>query len=182
MASEEHEIWKPIKNYEGWYEVSNFGRVRSLDRFVNHSNKGFKSLRKGKIISPGKTKDGYLFVHISKNQKSQNLRINRLVAQTFIPNPNNYPQVNHRDEDKTNNKFSNLEWCTAKYNDNYGSRNKKVAKERGKRVAQLTLDGQVVHVWSSAHECVQAGFNYGNVCACCRGKRNVHKGYRWKYV
>lgn len=182
MAGEEHEIWKPIKKYEGWYEISNLGRVRSLDRFVNHSNKGFKSFRKGKIISPGKTKDGYLFVNISKNQKSQNLRINRLVAQTFIPNPNNYPQVNHKDEDKTNNKASNLEWCTAKYNDNYGARNKKVAKKRGKKVIQLTLDGQVVHVWPSAHECARAGFSYGNVCACCRGERNMHKGYRWKYV
>ncbi|HCX39616.1 MAG TPA: hypothetical protein DG851_01165, partial [Lactobacillus acetotolerans] len=65
----EHEIWKPIKNYEGWYEISDYGRVRSLGRFVNHPNKGFKSFRKGKIISPGKTKDGYLFVQISKNQK-----------------------------------------------------------------------------------------------------------------
>lgn len=135
----EHEIWKPIKNYEGWYEISDYGRVRSLDRFVNHPNKGFKSFRKGKIISPGKTKDGYLFVQISKNQKIKNIRINRLVAQTFISNPNDYPQVNHKDEDKTNNRASNL-------------------------------------------ECARNGFNYGDICACCRGERNVHKGYRWEYV
>lgn len=182
MLNSEHEIWKPIKNYEGWYEISDYGRVRSLGRFVNHPNKGFKSFRKGKIISPGKTKDGYLFVRISKNQKIKNIRINRLVAQTFISNPNDYPQVNHKDEDKTNNRASNLEWCTAKYNANYGSRNKQITKKISKKVAQLTLDGQVKHVWSSAHECARNGFNYGDICACCRGERNVHKGYRWEYV
>ena len=178
----ESEIWKPIEKYEGRYEISNLGRVRSLDRFVNHDNKGFKSFRKGKIISSGKTRDGYLFVGLSKAGKRKQYFVHSLVAQAFIPNPNNYPQVNHKDEDKTNNKVSNLEWCTSKYNSNYGARNEKIAKKMGKKVIQLTLDGQAVHVWSSAHECARAGFNFGSVCACCRGERNTHKGYRWKYV
>ncbi|HCX39615.1 MAG TPA: homing nuclease, partial [Lactobacillus acetotolerans] len=80
------------------------------------------------------------------------------------------------------NRASNLEWCTAKYNANYGFRNKQITKKISKKVAQLTLDGQVKHVWSSAHECARNGFNYGDICACCRGERNVHKGYRWEYV
>lgn len=114
------EEWRPIKGYEGLYEVSSFGRVRSLDRYVK-TGYGSYRLHKGKVLSPGKDKDGYLSVHLFCNGKVHKRLVHRLVAQAFIPNPDNLPMINHKDEDKTNNSVDNLEWCTAKYNTNYGT-------------------------------------------------------------
>ena len=109
------EEWRPIEGYEGLYEVSNTGRVRSVDRF-------YYRLHKGKVLSPTKDRYGYLTVTLNCNGKSKTIKIHRLVAQAFLPNPDNLPQVNHKDEDKTNNNVDNLEWCTAKYNVNFGTR------------------------------------------------------------
>ena len=109
------EEWRPVVGYEGLYEVSNTGQVRSLDRF-------YYRLHKGKVLSPTKDRYGYLTVTLNCNGKSKTIKIHRLVAQAFLPNPDNLPQVNHKDEDKTNNNVTNLEWCTAKYNVNFGTR------------------------------------------------------------
>ena len=109
------EEWRPVVRYEGLYEVSNTGQVRSLDRF-------YYRLHKGKVLSPTKDRYGYLTVTLNCNGKSKTIKIHRLVAQAFLPNPDNLPQVNHKDEDKTNNNVTNLEWCTAKYNVNFGTR------------------------------------------------------------
>ena len=127
------EIWKPVVGYEGLYEVSSYGRVRSLDRYVKYSN-GPIHLHKGRILNPGKEKVGYLVVPLSCNGKLHLKKIHILVAEAFIPNPDNLPQVNHKDENKTNNNVDNLEWCTAKYNMNYGSiqeRHRNTMLERG---------------------------------------------------
>lgn len=113
------ETWKPIKNYEGLYEVSNKGQVRSLN---------YKRTGEIKILKLRVNKYGYLQVHLSKNGKHYAKSIHRLVAQTFIPNPNNYSQVNHKDEKRDNNNVENLEWCNCKYNNNYGNRNKKISE------------------------------------------------------
>ena len=117
------EIWRPIEGYEGLYEVSSYGRVRSLDRYVK--SKSYR-LHKGKVLSPGKEKVGYLFVNLAYNGKHKTIRVHRLVAQAFLSNPDNLSEVNHKDEDKTNNSVDNLEWCDRKYNNNYGSRKDKV--------------------------------------------------------
>ena len=109
------EEWRPVVGYEGLYEVSNTGQVRSLDRF-------YYRLHKGKVLSPTKDRYGYLTVTLNCNGKSKTIKIHRLVAQAFLPNPDNLPQVNHKDEVKTNNSVDNLEWCTAKYNVNFGTR------------------------------------------------------------
>lgn len=116
------EIWKPIEGYEGLYEVSSYGRVRSLDRYVKGRYGNYR-LHKGKILSPAKDTTGYLKVVLSCNGKSKTIKVHRLIAQTFILNPDNLPEVNHKDEDKTNNRVENLEFCNRKYNCNYGSRN-----------------------------------------------------------
>ena len=112
-----NEEWRPIEGYEGLYEVSNTGLIRSLDRFVGNRNR-----IKGKILSINIKKGGYCSVVLSKYGKMKGYQVHRLVAQAFIPNPDNLPQVNHIDEDKSNNCVDNLEWCTAKYNINYGTR------------------------------------------------------------
>ena len=118
------EEWRPIEGYEGLYEVSNTGQVRSFDRYVKYSN-GRIHLHKGKVLSPIKDKDGYLQVNLCYNGKIHQIKIHRLVAQAFLSNPDNLLYVNHKDEVKTNNSVDNLEWCDVKYNNNYGSRKDK---------------------------------------------------------
>ena len=117
-----NEEWRPIEGYEGLYEVSNLGRVRSLDMYVK-SRYGNYRLHKGKVLSPTKDRYGYLTVTLNCNGKSKTIKIHRLVAQAFLPNPDNLPQVNHRDENPSNDNVDNLEWCNAKYNSNYKTRN-----------------------------------------------------------
>ena len=131
------EIWRPVVGYEGLYEVSNTGRVRSLDRYVK--GKGYR-LHKGKVLSPIKNKDGYLTVNLCCNGKIQHKTIHRLVIQTFIPNPDNLPEVNHLDEDKTNNSVDNLEWCTCSYNNNYGTLRERISKRMSKAIVCVELN------------------------------------------
>lgn len=125
------EEWRSIPGYEGLYEVSSYGRVRSLDRYVKYSN-GIMHLHKGRILSTGKDKDGYFIVCLYKNKTHKFYHIHRLVALTFIPNSDNFPCVNHKDEDKTNNRLDNLEWCNHKYNMNYND----VLKRRSQRMKE----------------------------------------------
>lgn len=115
------EEWRPIEGYEGLYEVSNTGRVRSLDMYVKIGYGNYR-LHKGKVISLLKKGEyGYIQVNLCYNGKLYKKYVHRLVAQAFIPNPDNLPEVNHKDEDKTNNSVENLEWCDRKYNMNFGT-------------------------------------------------------------
>lgn len=127
----EEEIWKDIKNYEGYYQVSNLGRIRSIDRYIKQYNGYNYSTRiyKGKILKKEIGTRGYYKVVLQKRRKAKTYNVHRLVAETFIPNPKNLPQVNHKDENKLNNIVDNLEWCTSKYNINFGERNAKVANK-----------------------------------------------------
>ena len=174
------EIWKDYKDYEGLYQASNLGRLRSLDRWVK-SKSGSVRLCKGKILKLCTDKYGYLKVSLYKNNKVKTYYVHRLVAEAFIPNPENLPEVNHKDENKLNNNAENLEWCDREYNCNFGTRNEKVAKKCSKPVVQYTLDGQFVREWESIRECDRNGFNHGAVAVCCQGKRKTHKGFIWKY-
>ena len=166
------EYWKPVLGYEGLYEVSNWGRVKSMN--YNHSGKE-------KILKPCTYNHGYLYVNLCKNGKVKKFLVHRLVAEAFIPNPNNLPQVNHKDECKTNNNVENLEWCSAKHNANFGTRNERVAKKCSKPVVQYTLDGKFVREWKSIAECGRNGFHQGHISDCCRGKLKTHKGFIFKY-
>ena len=159
------EIWKDKKDYEGHYQVSNCGRVKSI------------KFGKERILKPQKNTSGYLCVTLCKNNNQCQFEVHRLVAEVFLPNPNNYKEVNHKNEIKTDNRVENLEWCDRKYNQNYGTRTEKCSK----KVYQYTLDGKFVKEWKSTAECGRNGYNYGNVAACCRGKLKKYKNFIWKY-
>lgn len=130
------EIWKDIAGYEG-YQVSNLGTVKSLERECK-GNKGCTFIRKGKVLSPKTHKNGYLIVGLCKDSKMKMYYIHRLVAEAFIQNPNNYPIINHKDENKQNNYIENLEWCDKSYNALYGScpqrKRDKIKGKKSKRV------------------------------------------------
>lgn len=175
------EIWRtPIYYGEPYedYKVSNLGRILSLD--YNHTGKPG-------LMTPCDNGCGYLRVCLSKNREDKTCRVHRLVAETFIPNPDNLPQVNHIDENKKNNRVDNLEWKSPKDNCNHGTRNERMRKaltngKCSKKVLQFTLDGEFVREWPSISECSRNGFNKGNVCACCRGKKPQYKGFLWMYA
>lgn len=114
------EIWKPIDGYKGLYEISTFGRVKSLV--------DCHGIKRDKIVKPLNSRYGYLLVNLYKNKQSKSFRIHRLVAIAFIPNPLNLPFINHKDENKQNNCVENLEWCSPKYNVNYGNCRQKISE------------------------------------------------------
>ena len=119
------EIRKPVKGFEGYYEVSNLGRVRSIDRVVVDTVRNCERLLKGKVLIQKDNGNGYKNVMFCKEHKLYNKYVHRLVAEIFLPNPDNLPQVNHKDEDKSNNRVDNLEWCTSFYNNEYDTRKKR---------------------------------------------------------
>ena len=119
------EIWKPVKGFEGYYEVSNLGMVRSIDRVVVDTVRNCERLLKGKVLIQKDNGNGYKNVSFCKEHKIYNKYVHRLVAEAFIPNKDDLPQVNHKDEDKSNNRVDNLEWCTSFYNNEYGTRKKR---------------------------------------------------------
>ena len=171
------EEWKPIPGYEGLYEVSNYGRVKSYQLDSN-----------GKILSPGNTgKDGsgYCFVNLYKDGKAKkHCTIHRLVAEAFIPNPSNFPQVNHKDECKKNNYFENLEWCSSAYNNSYGTRTRRMAEKNSKPVVQLDKKGNFISEFESLREASRrTGIADENICRCCNHKPGRYSagGFIWIY-
>lgn len=165
------EQWKNIEGYEGLYQVSNYGRIKSFKR------------GKERILKPQKNNWDYLQVYLNKNGKQVWKKVHRLVAEAFLENPNNYDQVNHKDENKQNNCVDNLEWCNAKHNINFGSRNKKVANKLSKQIGQIdAVTGEVIHQWTSVNECGRNGYNKGDISLCARGLKKQYKGYVWKYL
>lgn len=169
---EEEEIWKDIEGYEGLYKVSNLGNVLSLKRKKPH------------LLKPVQYTNGYLFVTLSNHNKSlKENSIHRLVAKAFLSNPNNLPQVNHKDEDKTNNRVDNLEWCDAKYNLNYGTTQERKAKAKSKPVLQYDKNGNFLNKYPSASDAeIKTGIYQENICMVCREKLKSTGGYIWKYA
>jgi len=178
------EIWKDIEGYEGLYQVSNLGNVRSVDKFVNARLNGIltKRLIKGKNIKLYMDKEGRYIVKLSKNSKRKNYKVHRLVAIAFISNPNNYPYINHKDENPKNNRVDNLEWCTAKYNSNYGTIKDRIAKASERKIIQYTLDNKFIQEWESMTKAQnKLNIPQSNISACCRKIYKQAGGYIWKY-
>ena len=178
--------------YEG-FEVSNLGKIMSL----NYNRTG-----KAELMNPSDNGDGYLVVHLSKNKETKKCYVHKLVAETFLPNPENKPEVNHKiegDEGKTmnmvifnedgtiNKEKSTIEWVTPKENCNYGTRNERIFEKTtngklSKKVLQLSLSGDLIKEWPSINECERNGFDHSNICKCCNGKRKSAYGYKWCYA
>lgn len=177
--------WRDINGYEGYYEVSNTGEIRSVDRLIE-SITGKVYHRKPRIINQRVNKGGYKSVVLSKDGKSKTHLVHRLVASAYISNPNNYPQINHKDEDRQNNCVENLEWCDSKYNCNYGTHKEKLSNMfinspiYSKSVLQYK-DDVLIKKWVSMKECERNGFDHSAISKCCQGKQIAHKGYRWCY-
>jgi hypothetical protein len=187
------EEWRDIEGYEGLYQVSNEGRVKSLDRVIDaynyNANKNISYVKKGRILKQGLDKDGYSLVNLCRNSEDhKTCKVHRLVAKAFIPNPNNYLEINHKDECKTNNVVENLEWCDHSYNNTYLDKNvrgglTRIKNGNTKKVYQLTLDGKLINVFKSSREAERiSDYNHSSICNCINGRTKTYKGYLWRYV
>lgn len=174
------EVWKPVIGFEGFYEASNLGRVRSLDREVD-SKAGSVRIIKGKVLKPVMHRNGYLQIHLCKEGKHKWFSVHRLVYAAFCGTIPSGMQVNHIDECKTNNRLENLNLMTHKENNNFGTRTERAAKAQSKPVVAFDEAGNVVLEFSSTMEAGRNGFHQGALSLCCRGKLKHHRGYRWKY-
>ena len=196
------EVWKDIKGFEGRYQVSNLGRVRSLD-FVqigrNQFGYSYEVIRKGRVLKPKISVWGYYRVNLSINRKISYRSIHRLVAMAFIPNPDNLPEVNHKDENKLNNvvcfnpdgsidtEHTNLEWCTGLYNLRYGTRvermHKLVNEPRMRSVNQYDINGNLLNIFKSIAEASRrTNIPARVICGICK-KQTIHSthGYVFRY-
>lgn len=174
------EIFKDIAGYEGLYQISNYGNVKSFPR------KGTDT-KEERILKVYKNKKGYNVVYLYKDNIKKTKQVHRLIAEAFISNPDNLPQVNHKDENKLNNCIDNLEWCTEKYNNNYGTRIKRmIEKNRNnsccKKVSQYDLEGNKIKTWNSIHEASRSlNLSYQNIWHCINGNQKTCNGFVWKY-
>lgn len=166
------EQWKPVEGYEN-YMISNLGRVKSLN---------YKRTGKEKLLSPIKNRQDYLFVILYKNGVGKSFRINRLVWQTFVGEIPDGLQVNHIDENKENNRLENLNLMTSKENNNWGTRNSRMAAALSKPVEAIDkVTGRVVYVFPSTAEAGRQGFHQGHISECCNGELKSYKGFVWRY-
>lgn len=169
------EIWKDIKGYEGHYQISNTGRVKSLDRYVASKNGSLRK-EKEKIRKTHLDKYGYLYVILCKQGVSEKMLLHRLVAEAFLPNPNALPVVNHKNEKRDDNRVENLEWCTVQYNVRYSC---------SISIIQLSKDNKIIKIW----DVISDAANYvkcckGHIIKCCKKKPkyNTAGGYKWRYL
>ena len=177
-----NEIWKDVAGYECLYQVSDQGRVKSLERKVPHCSGG-ERIQKERILKPVVRGDGYLKVDLCAGGKRKMFAVHRLVCQAFHENLDNKPQVNHLNEDKKDNRACNLEWCTCKENNNHGTRNVRMAKAQSKQVGQFTREGKLIKIWPSLSEVKrQLGFSQSHISEAARGKLKKAYGFIWKYV
>lgn len=162
------EIWKDIENYEGLYKISNTGKIKSTRNNIE---------LKQRINNKGR-----YYINLSKNGKYKSFAVHRLVAKAFINNPNNFPDINHKDENPLNNNVTNLEWCTKKYNNNYGTRIERIVAKQNKPIIQYDLNGNFIKKWNSIKE-AQLFYNTNVISQCCKHKKHYQsaKGFIWEY-
>ena len=178
-----NEEWRDVVGYEGLYQVSDQGRVKSLERTIIKKD-GRKQTVKERILKGTPDKDGYLKIGLCGSTRKQKwFQVHRLVGEAFIQNPDEKPQINHINDIKTDNRACNLEWSTRRENCNHGSRNERVAKAQSKPVAQYAQDGELIKVWPSTMEVGrQTGFSQGYISLAANGKYKQAYGFIWKYI
>lgn len=171
------EIWKDIPGCEGLYQVSSLGRIKSFNKSTKFHGAEFHYLK------PCISNRGYAQVTFyDKDKNRHKSTIHRLVATLFIDNPNNYPCINHKDENKQNNRVDNLEWCTYKHNNNYGTARMRTKITKSRPVSQYTLDGFWIATYMSAKIASDLlGCSYTIIRDCCNGKLNTAHGYLWEW-
>lgn len=163
-----NEIWKDIKDYPN-YMVSNLGRVKSVN---------YNKTKKEKILKEIKIRNGYLYVNLCKNGKVKKHQVHRLVAQAFMPNPDNKPHIDHINTNRTDNRVENLRWCTNKENMNNPLTIIKISKP----IIQFSKDGEFIKKWDCISEIQrELVINKGNICQCCKGNLKTAGGYIWRY-
>lgn len=184
----EQEIWKDIPGYEGRYQVSNLGRIRSLDMLVRTKG-GKNAVRKGRILSPVVNKDGYYIVCLCDGRSKKGIRVHRIVAYVFVPNPVGYNIVNHKDRNPANNAASNLEWCDTAYNVTYdgararSSETRYKNKKGFKNVAQYDMAGNLIAIYDSTAAAARATCcHQGAISNNCVGRSKSAGGFRWEYA
>lgn len=196
-ANIQEEIWKDIIGFEGYYQVSNFGRVKSLPRKVNSPIRNNKTIiRKERILKLGTLPLGYKQIRLQVGNLDETIRVHRLVAKHFIDNPKLFPIINHIDANPSNNHFKNLEWCTQSHNIKYAydiGRKKTspaflipkigIDSPLSRSVNQFSLDGNFIKKWGFVSEIERTlGFSRPNICKCCRGKIKTAYGFKWEYA
>ncbi len=178
------EIWKDIKNYEGLYQISNFGNVKSLEKYRYNGKKYYT--QKEKILKQQVDKNGYKVIVLHRNKEIQAFKIHRLVAQAFIPNPKDKAEVNHIDGNKANNNIHNLEWVTTKENVHHAFKNHLVSQHNNTSVEQYSLDGTLLKKWNSISEAQRElklkKSAISNISACCQHQKPTAFGYIWEYA
>ena len=173
------EEWRDIKDFEGLYQISNLGRVKSVARIVKRGT-NYKPVAERLLKFGGKERGSY-FVILSKDGHTCIRYVHRLVAQAFLPNPNNLPVVNHKDENPLNDVVTNLEWCTWSYNNSYNDLRKRAAECKRKPILQYSKDGEFIREWSHAREASEAlGISKRAIYECCAGRSKTSGGFIWK--
>lgn len=170
--AKEIEVWKDIPKFEGLYQASNLGKIKSLPKLVNNR---FKDISKAeRILKPSKAKNGYLRVVLVKNGAKKYMSVHRLIAITFLPNNFGLEQVNHKNKNKEDNRVENLEWCTSKYNTRYS-----VAK----KIEQYDLDGKYIKTWNCIRDVEnELSIKNNNLNHCLKNKNKTAGGYIWRYA
>lgn len=173
------EIWKDVVGYEGLYQVSNTGKVRSLN---------YRAV-KNRVheLTPKTNNSGRLWVELFKDGIARQHLIHRIVGNAFIPNPYKFEEINHKDENPKNNNVNNLEWCTREYNVRYYNERHPIGNRNGKlkklAINQISGDGTIIRQWNNAREVfVQTGMSASSITDCCRGKRKTAYGFKWQYA
>jgi hypothetical protein len=168
------EIWIDIPGYEGLYQVSNTGKIKSFSKNAPPSGRVLKT----------STSRGYVWVRLfDKNKKYKNILVHRVVAKAFVPNPNNYKEVNHKDENKQNNNADNLEWCSRAYNMSYGTARFRQGMSASRSVEQITMEGIPVALYYSVSAAARINdIDSSSILKCCKHQREYVGGYRWRFA
>lgn len=165
-------IWKDIDGTNGMYQISNYGEVKSFTKFKN-----------GDLLKPSNFSNGYLFVHIKRNGQRRSNLVHRLVAEAFIPNPERFPQVNHKDENKKNNRADNLEWCDNRYNNIYGTKNQRASEKNKISHCIPVVCIELNKTFKSAKEAARFVNKSGtNITRACKNIYRTCGGYHWEYA